>query len=616
MAALASSAWIPTAMGQCADPPGDVTQDGTATVVDVQCVIIVALWTLGGGEPGAPDEPTCVGGDVGAADIDCSASVDVTDAILDIQLVLGQSLDPSTDGDGNGCPDACDAQAPVDCCDPTDTGGCAVAACEACVCDLDAYCCDTAWDALCVGDAAAGCAPDCGCDAPLGDCCAAHEGPGCSDATCSDAVCATDAFCCAVSWDGPCVACAATGVGVGGADCADALAACSCPAPGACCVAGECLFTLGSECAALGGQFSEGVGCGAGVCPEPPGCPFEGGACLQANGTPGCNNVPCCELVCTLAPSCCTDAWDLGCAQTAQEVCDAPRACCTDTGCSVLGTADCLAQGGAPKASGSCADGDGSGTADACEPPPTACCLATGCQVLSAFACDAQGGVSAPAKTCADKDGSGAPDACEPWACCVEAGCTLAIKSACVESGGASFPGFDCSDGDGDAAADVCQDAGCCASKAPDEGCPETPACEACVCGIDDYCCTTAWDGLCASCAAGVYCGSPPTPSAECASACACAAPEPLAACCTPAGCALLTSAECVLAGGAHAPGIGCKDSDGNLEPDVCEVHACCTDPGCQMLPVAACLEAGDLPGFGFDCADGDGSGAADACEP
>lgn len=38
------------------------------------------------------------------------------------------------------------------------------------------------------------------------DCCFPHEGIGCDDLQCEDAVCAADSFCCNIGWDGICAA--------------------------------------------------------------------------------------------------------------------------------------------------------------------------------------------------------------------------------------------------------------------------------------------------------------------------------------------------------------------------------------------------------------------------
>lgn len=42
------------ANGACLDPPGDVNASGATNVVDVQCVILLSLWKLGGGQGPVP----------------------------------------------------------------------------------------------------------------------------------------------------------------------------------------------------------------------------------------------------------------------------------------------------------------------------------------------------------------------------------------------------------------------------------------------------------------------------------------------------------------------------------------------------------------------------------
>jgi len=48
-------------------------------------------------------------------------------------------------------------------------------------------------------------------------------------------------------------------------------------------------------------------------------CPGQGD-CFVANGTPGCNNASCCQIVCPLDPFCCTTEWDSLCVSGAQNV--------------------------------------------------------------------------------------------------------------------------------------------------------------------------------------------------------------------------------------------------------------------------------------------------------
>jgi len=53
---------------------------------------------------------------------------------------------------------------------------------------------------------------------------------------------------------------------------------------------------------------------------SPPACPGPGDCCDPAgNGTPGCNNLECCERVCAIDPFCCDIEWDLICADEATQ---------------------------------------------------------------------------------------------------------------------------------------------------------------------------------------------------------------------------------------------------------------------------------------------------------
>jgi hypothetical protein len=93
-----------------------------------------------------------------------------------------------------------------DCCTAHETGGCATAAIETCVCAQDAFCCDMQWDATCVGEVGSFlCAPACEPDDADGPCCMAHTEGGCEINTVEMCVCATDDFCCSTAWDAMCV---------------------------------------------------------------------------------------------------------------------------------------------------------------------------------------------------------------------------------------------------------------------------------------------------------------------------------------------------------------------------------------------------------------------------
>ncbi len=118
----------------------------------------------------------------------------------------GSSSDSGATADPPDPPPANDG----DCCVPADGTGCGDAVLAACVCADDPYCCDTAWDELCIAEVdSLGCGA-CGAIGPagfgvFGECCAAHEEAGCTDETIASCVCATDPYCCMVVWDQVCV---------------------------------------------------------------------------------------------------------------------------------------------------------------------------------------------------------------------------------------------------------------------------------------------------------------------------------------------------------------------------------------------------------------------------
>lgn len=117
------------------------------------------------------------------------------------------------------------------CCAAHAEPSCADEAVAACVCAGDPYCCDIVWDQICV-DAVT--TTGCGtCDVggardalPIADCCTPMDGPGCADVQLEMCVCALDAFCCETAWDelcadeavGYCGACGDDGGTTGGTD--------------------------------------------------------------------------------------------------------------------------------------------------------------------------------------------------------------------------------------------------------------------------------------------------------------------------------------------------------------------------------------------------------------
>ncbi len=170
-----------------------------------------------------------------------------------------------------------------------------------------------------VGGGTLACAADCsfdilGCD--TGDCCAVNGSPGCDDPSCEAAVCAIDGFCCDTDWDQACVdtalnllQCAGVGtcpppIGMCGNDTVEGLETC------------DGIDLGGQTCVSIGFVDGGTLAC-AGDCTgfDVSGC--DTGDCCVANGTPGCN-VPACEAaICAVDGFCCNTEWDQICADAA-----------------------------------------------------------------------------------------------------------------------------------------------------------------------------------------------------------------------------------------------------------------------------------------------------------
>jgi len=104
----------------------------------------------------------------------------------------------------DGCPLECSCEPAGDCCEAHGGVGCDVLPCQDCVCGQDPVCCDE-WDAQCVTVAALVCGADCPACVP-NDCCEMREEPGCNQDGCEACVCNVDPFCCDELWDGGCLA--------------------------------------------------------------------------------------------------------------------------------------------------------------------------------------------------------------------------------------------------------------------------------------------------------------------------------------------------------------------------------------------------------------------------
>ncbi len=202
-------------------------------------------------------------------------------AVMAASLVIGASATMLANAIASTrCLAQCGGPQTEDCC-LCDSGvpGCSDAACCEAVCDVDAFCCEVAWDCQCrsIGiqsfpQLCIECPEPPPCGAPqAGDCCS--PGPpgqvGCQVPDCCEAVCAIDPFCCNVQWDNICAN--------------QALGLCqSCDGP----------------------------------------CGFANESCCTVHDNNGCDSVQCCALVCQVDDSCCDDAWSQVCVDLAMELCD------------------------------------------------------------------------------------------------------------------------------------------------------------------------------------------------------------------------------------------------------------------------------------------------------
>jgi hypothetical protein len=170
-----------------------------------------------------PSDGDPSGGDASGGDAGTSSEASSSD---DGEGLASSSTDESTPSDAESSsssstvadePDASSSSSGVDigefavnCCAADDEPGCGDPELEACVCAIDPYCCDTAWDEACVNTTSyRECGDPCGALIPIpaGDCCDANlgGGSGCVDEYVQECVCGADPYCCTETWDDVCV---------------------------------------------------------------------------------------------------------------------------------------------------------------------------------------------------------------------------------------------------------------------------------------------------------------------------------------------------------------------------------------------------------------------------
>lgn len=288
----------------------------------------------------------------------CTGDYDGNYAVdaADLGILLGGWGTGAGDLDGNGTSDGGDlalllgawGDCPVvgpcgsglDCCTAHFSLACNDVTCCQTVCDADIFCCSVAWDSNCAGAAVHLCPELCrGCGTG-GNCCTASGGLGCNDVTCCEHVCAADASCCSVAWDGLCASEAASICadlcGTGSSNCCTAWGGTGCDV--AICQSSVCArdsYCCSTEWDAIC------AGEAASLCPDLCGNPVDicgtGGDCCTASGGLGCNVLTCCENVCASDISCCSVAWDGLCATEAATICADlcsidPFNCCKEWG--------------------------------------------------------------------------------------------------------------------------------------------------------------------------------------------------------------------------------------------------------------------------------------------
>lgn len=243
-------------------------------------------------------------------------------------------------GNGTSC---------VSCPDPTGAccftnGSCSILEADQCAAAGGAYEGDdtTCGAGTCPGPSGACCLPNGVCSILEGANCAAGGGvyygddSSCEGVTCTGACCLDDFPCLDGVSEVGCTILGGDFRGIGSSCFSSCAAAC-------CLLDGSCLEITESMCDSLEGVHRAGMSCNDAECLAWFGVCTDGeGDCFVANGTVGCDDADCCEMVCAIDPFCCSTAWDTLCAQEAQNLCS-PSCPCDSDGNGVIDAVDLLA---------------------------------------------------------------------------------------------------------------------------------------------------------------------------------------------------------------------------------------------------------------------------------
>ena len=319
---------------------------------DSGCVQLAAERCLSG--CGIPTSGSCFIGKAGTGceDPECCADVCEDDPYccqVSWDTACAQMAQESTQCD----PPVCGGFETGNCCEINGSPACNDDSCCTAVCLLDEFCCEGAWDDLCVSlarestacDGLSGCttgASNCG-DFCAGDCCTANGSPLCNDQVCCAAVCALDNYCCDNEWDVYCAQQARTTCNYNDENSNTNPALDACPQPkcgqpgtGSCCLPNGTALCDDEECCKAVGLIDPyctsvawdqacvtiavtngACDCAGGTqCGDP-----AAGDCCEARDTPYCDNGACCTTVCTIDPTCCEIFWSQDCVIWAEFYC-------------------------------------------------------------------------------------------------------------------------------------------------------------------------------------------------------------------------------------------------------------------------------------------------------
>lgn len=349
-----------------------------------------------------------------------------------------------------------------------------------------------------------------------GDCCSPNNSPGCDQPACVAVVCPLDPFCCTTEWDLLCALaaqelcdCGPTVPEICGASTNDCFALSSSPG----CNDVECCILICSvDPACCSTEWDQScVSSAITFCsddpkdPPPSGCGEALNGCFESASVPGCSDATCCAIVCAADPFCCSTEWDIICVLAALDVCEpeTPFKECPDA------SNPCTVASGAPGCS------DPGCCVLVCNTDPICCIIGwdTGCVQIAISLCGLAPSCGTSPIDCFT---AGTGPGCSDGECCLT---VCAFDPSCCNEGWDQF----CAT----IALSICAGgppSGCgistndCFTVSPTPGCSDSDCCLT-VCAVDPFCCATSWDVLCVQAAQSTCEGGEPHSPAVCGSA-------------------------------------------------------------------------------------------------